>query len=174
MAKISLPLVALSTDPETWDSLIRQFAVEEQHDGSFLATGFLEMTVHHDEGAHEMPLTDALDFIRFSSRRRFAEALQEKYRIGTEFSSDPDADHVFNKVFVSAEATAMGTLGSEEYSVKMLVLIEIYYWVTLQLLRMDRGEYMDRKSRGNQARLGDSLDLAGEHYEALAAHLLRD
>lgn len=167
MAKISLPLIGLEVEPELWDSLIRQFSVEEQYEGSFLAKDFLELTAHSQDKNPDTAITDSLDLIKFSSRRRFAAALLKKYRIGSEFSEEEDADVIFDQAFVSAEATAMGSLNSSAYTFDTLIYVELFYWVMLQLLRMDRGEYIDRKNQGNQVRLGANMDLSG--FEGLAS-----
>lgn len=169
MAKISLPLIGLEVDPDTWDSLIRQFSVENQYEGYFLAKDFLELTVHSQAEDPDTAITDSLDLIKFSARRKFANALQQKYRIGSEFSDDPDAAEIFDKVFVSDEATAMGSLHSSHYTIDTLIYLELFYWVMLQLLRIDRGEYIDRKSQGNQVRLGQNIDLVGDGFERLAS-----
>lgn len=170
MASISLPLIGLEVDPDLWDSLIRQFSVENQYEGYFIAKDFLELTAHSQSEDPDTAITDSLDLIKFSARRRFANALMKKYRIGSEFADDDDADVIFDQVFVSAEATAMGSLHSSNYSIDTLIYVELFYWVMLQLLRIDRGEYVDRKSQGNQARLGANIDLiAGDGFAALAS-----
>lgn len=169
MAKISLPLIGLTVEPELWDSLIRQFSIENQYESGFLARDFLEMTAEAPRDSAEMALTDTLDFIKFETRRRLATALQEKYRIGTEFADEPDAEEIFDKAFVSAEAAAMKVLRDNTYTLNTLIYVEVFYWVMLQLLRMDRGEYVDRKYQGNQARMGSNLDLAGEQFAAIAS-----
>jgi hypothetical protein len=167
VAKISLPLIGLEVEPELWDSLIRQFSVEEQYEGSFIAKDFLELTTHSQDQNPDTAITDSLDLIKFASRRRFADALLKKYRIGSEFADNDDANVIFDQVFVSAEATAMGSLSSSAYTFDTLIYVELFYWVMLQLLRIDRGEYIDRKNQGNQVRLGANMDLSG--FEGLAS-----
>lgn len=172
MASIVLPTLNLECSAEFWDDLVRKFSIENQYEDHLIAKDFLEMTASPGITVGNPALEDTLDFLKFRNRQLFAAALRKKYRQGMEFADDPDAATVFDKVYKTAEAVAMGVLKTQDYSIDMLICIEIYYWVVLQLLRKERGERMDGPNRGNQARLGDSLDLAGDEFLAIAHHFL--
>ncbi len=174
MANINLPILELDVDADQWDSLIRQFAIENQYNGSFVAKDFVELTATLQTDEPDAALTDALDLIKFTSRKYFADALKKKYRIGSEFADDHDARDIFDKAFITAEAAAMASLEYNHYSFDTLIYIELFYWVTLQVLRIDRGEFVDRKSQGNQVRLGGNLDLAGQGFAAFSSHFYEE
>lgn len=163
MSKIYFPEVQIQIDSDVWDDLIRQFSVENQYEGFFLAKDFLELTVSHPSipsNSADAALLDNIDFIQFSVRQSFSSALRKKYRIGSEFARSNDAQDVFDKIFLDAEHFARNTLNGSDYTFDTLIYIEIFYWSILQALRAARGEYLDRRSQGNQVRLGESLDLA--------------
>ena len=172
MATIILPALDLQATEEEWSDLVRKFSIEGQYEGYLLMKDFLELTVTHSMTEQTAPLADTFDLIRFRTRQKFAAALRQKYRQGSEFADDEDAQTIFDKVFVSAESVAMNLLKSNIYTVDMLAYIEVYYWVVLQLLRKSRGERLDGPNRGNQARLGDSIDLVGDEFLSLAGHFL--
>lgn len=172
MTSIVLPTLDLECSSDFWDDLVRKFSIENQYNDHLLTKDFLEMTASPHITVGNPALEDTLDFLKFHNRQLFAAALRKKYRQGNEFADDQDADTVFDKVYITAEAVAMGVLKTNTYTVDMLICIEIYYWVVLQLLRKERGERMDGPNRGNQARLGDSLDLAGDQFLAIASHFI--
>lgn len=171
---ISLPVLGIEATEEEWNDLVRKFSIENQYEGHLLANNFLELTASNQMNDVAPPLADTLDFIRFRARQLFAGELRKKYRQGSEFADDEDAATVFDKIFISAEAVAMRILKNSTYTIDTLFCVEVYYWVSLQLLRKERGERMDGPNRGNQARLGDSLDLVGDEFLALATHFLID
>jgi len=174
VGNINLPILDLDVDADNWDSLIRQFAIENQYEGYFVAKDFVELTATLQTDAPDAALTDSLDLIKFSARKRFADALKKKYRIGSEFADDHDANDIFDKAFITAEAAAMASLEYNHYTFDTLIYIELFYWVTLQVLRLDRGEYVDRKSQGNQVRLGANLDLAGDGFASLSSQFYEE
>lgn len=164
MSSVILPVLGIEVKEEIWDSLVRQFSIEDQYEGGFLAPDFLVLTAQ-SKGNKDQALHDTVDYVKYAMRKDFAFALKKKYRIGTEFSKDADATEIFDKVFLTAEAAAMASLSSSTYSFDTLIYLEVFYWVTLQSLRIDRGEYVDRKHQGSEVRLGQHDDLLDDSFE---------
>ena len=169
MTKVVLENLSLTVDESEFGALVSKFALENQYEGSFLASDFPELVVRFPAQATDSHLTDAIDFIHFVSRHKLARALQAKYRIGNEFSEESKVEELYHKIFVTAENVAMANLGEGHYSLDLLVAVELYYWVILQCLRKARGERIDVRYRGNQERLGKNLDLASEELAALSS-----
>ncbi len=159
MSKINLPDLDVKVDPFFWDDLVRRFAVERQHEEFFIARQFMEIPGADSTFVEDQALSDCLDLIRFQFRSKFKKALIEKYRTGNEFQRQGDADAVFELSFRAAESIAVKTLNSTAYTVQLMMRIEIYFWVILQVMRHERGEHMDAVHKGANARMGDSIDL---------------
>lgn len=159
MGTIQLTQLNIEVDDLFWEDLIRRFAVEEQHEGDFIAEKFTEISGADSEGVDDHALADALDLIKFTFRKKFKDALVEKYRTGSEFQSDGDADAIFELSFRAAEGIAMKSMDSAVYSVSLMMRIEIFFWVILQVMRRERGEHMDSRHRGVDVRLGSNSDL---------------
>lgn len=159
MPKIQLSHLNVDVDEFLWEDLVRRFAVEEQHDGELVADSFGGLSGTESSGLQDHALADALDMLKFGFRSKFRQALIEKYRTGSEFQKDGDADAVFELSFRAAEAIAMRSLGSSIYSSMLMVRVEIFFWTILQVMRIERGEYVDRKHQGVDTRLGSNTDL---------------
>jgi len=156
-----IQLSQLNTEVEEifWEDLVRRFAVEEQHEGNLVAEAFTSLAGADSKGVEDHALADALDLVKFQFRGKFKQALVEKYRTGSEFQSSGDADAIFELSFRAAEGIAMRSLDSSAYSVHLMVRVEIYFWVILQVMRKKRGEHMDGLHRGVDVRLGSNTDL---------------
>lgn len=159
MGTIKLSQLGVEVDELFWEDLTRRFAIEEQHEGEFTAEKFMEIPGAFSQGADNHALADALDLIKFQFRRRFKETLVKKYRTGSEFQKSGEADAIFELCFRTAEGIAMKSMDSSDYSVGLMIRIEIYFWVTLQVMRREHGEYMDTRHQGVDVRLGSNTDL---------------
>jgi hypothetical protein len=159
MGTIQLSQLNVEVDAFLWEDLVRRFAVEEHHDGNFIAEKFMEIPGADSKGVEDHALADALDLIKFQFRGKFKNSLVEKYRTGSEFQAAGDADAIFELSFRAAEGVAMRSMDSSAYSVNLMIRIEIFFWVTLQVMRRERGEYMDVRHQGVDVRLGGNTDL---------------
>ena len=167
MGMIKLSQLDTEVDEVFWEDLIRRFAVEEQHEGDFIAEKFMEIPGADSTGVENHALADALDLIKFQFRKMFKNTLVEKYRTGSEFQRSGDADTVFELSFREAEAIAMKSEGSSAYSVSLMIRIEIFFWVVVQVMRRERGEHMDSRSRGVDVRLGENVDLLDIDFSSI-------
>jgi hypothetical protein len=165
---IQLTLLNVEVDAVLWEDLVRRFAVEEHHKDNFVAQDFMAIPGADSTGVEDHALADALDLIKFRLRHRFQIALIEKYRTGSEFQADGDAEAIFELAFRAAEGISMRTMDSADYSVTLMVRIEIFFWVILQVMRRERGEYMDVRHRGADVRLGVNSDLLEIDFSSIA------
>lgn len=167
MGMIELAHLDVEVDEFFWEDLVRRYAIEEQHEGDFIAEEFMEIPGADSTGVEDHALADALDLIKFQFRTMFKEQLIKKYRTGNEFQRHGDADAVFELCFRAAEGIAMKSMGSSVYSVNLMIRIEIYFWVVLQVMRNKRGEFMDKKHEGANVRMGQNLDLLDIDFSAM-------
>lgn len=168
MGVIQLTQLNIEVEDLFWEDLVRRFAIEEQHEGDFIAEEFMEIPGADSTGVEDHALADALDLIKFQFRRKFKDALVEKYRTGSEFQKAGDADAIFELSFRAAEGIAMRSMDSANYSVNLMIRIEIFFWVVLQVVRHERGEHMDGRNQGVDVRMGSNVDLLEIDFSSIA------